>query len=103
MQFLLLALVLLLVPMLAEGQEGTLTNRGAGSIVIWRSESAWKDGQRLIDAGQATLVKRAQIACVIQAGTRVVKLAGGYTTNRVTVIEGPSRGCEGYAHADVDR
>jgi hypothetical protein len=79
--------------------QNILTAKGGGKVVIWASETSAQSGTRLIQAGQSDLALK-YAACVVPTGTKVVIMpTGGYSTHRVTVIDGPRRGCEGNVYS----
>jgi hypothetical protein len=76
-------------------QEAFVRANDSGKVVVWRSESAWKVGQPLLEAKQSDLAAK-YVACLVDSGTTVLPMEeGGYRTHRITVIKGKSRGCEG--------
>jgi hypothetical protein len=82
-------------PALGQTQKVWATSKGARPVIIWTSETSAKAGATLINSGQADLAAK-YAACVVGSGTAIVIMpTGGYETHRVTVIEGPKRGCEG--------
>jgi hypothetical protein len=79
--------------------QNVLTAKGSGTVIVWASEAAAQSGTRLIQAGQSDLAVK-YAACVVPTGTKVVIMpTGGYSTHRVTVIDGPRRGCEGNVYS----
>jgi hypothetical protein len=87
-------------PAVAIAQSGVVSNRGKGDILVWWTEAAADDARRLIEAKQRDLIPRKDVVCVVPENTEVVKVEGGYTTNRIVVSAGAKRGCQGFVDAD---
>jgi hypothetical protein len=100
MAALILAVIVLSVTTPALAQRATvLKGNGEKAIPVWRSEAAAKDGTSLAEAGQPDLAVK-YIACAVPPGTKILLMpTGGYSTVRITVLEGQSRGCEGNVYS----
>ena len=65
------------------------------AVIVWITESGIKDGEALIRAGQPDLAVK-YAACIVPPGTRAVMMTGGYGAAHITIVDGGSRGCQGY-------
>jgi hypothetical protein len=95
-----LALVgLLATSSTAAAVEGLLKRHGGSdNIIVWRNSNAHSEGLSLISAG----VHRTNpallyplVACIVDAGTKVVITDAGFVTHDIMVIEGSNAGCRG--------
>ena len=90
----------------AHSQERTLRMPNGGSVFVWRSKDAMREGLSLIGAGvhetNPQLVIRL-ISCIVPSGTRAIITDGGFATQDVLVTSGPDAGCRGNLQTEFVR